>query len=645
MRKATTFLFVLFFFASAGTTLAQETEYMLNVPLSDDFESAYTSGEVVNGGLVGTHSGARGVNGPFNLDGDDQEEVLVTDYSGGGRVHVVENRGADQWELVYSTPHQDSTSEVDNARYAAGADLDQDGDGEILFISGQGFVDSLGVEMQIYESQGDDDYGDEPAATLKFETADGRPQPGIISEKFTAGDFNDDGQQDILVPANSGSAFDVFYIYSFTGDEISGAFPSFDQKLALNPRSSSAAFGGGSPYAMHPADLNGDGNMEVSMHSWNAFNFFNLTGDYSPPDSSNPGPNTNLNASSGDGDYVSLFAGVVTDINQDGDDEVFYPNLFTGDAAVLNYEDGEDPASITSDQLVRGVVPGLSALGIAAGDLDQDGQMELFGSGASYTAESRAADQTPSFISYTEFTGGEDGDPEDPANYSSVQFTDSFADFDTSRTNFDLIVRDSAGARVDSFLRTTDADFRPAGTYSGQGPLFVSKMAYLGDPDEDGSNELAAAFQGVDDTTYVIRQEWNEEDSAYVTTDILERRPVENRVFMRVLSSDGFSVDVVDERVVMPTDYKLSKNYPNPFRGETHFEYELPLEKAISIRVYNVQGRLVKTLVDDERRNAGKHRITWDGTNAAGQPVASGVYFYALEYGNYRATRRMVRVK
>jgi hypothetical protein len=76
--------------------------------------------------------------------------------------------------------------------------------------------------------------------------------------------------------------------------------------------------------------------------------------------------------------------------------------------------------------------------------------------------------------------------------------------------------------------------------------------------------------------------------------------------------------------------------YPNPFNPTTNIVYSLPTSGDVTLTIYNLRGETVKTLVT-ERQTAGEHRIAWNGTDAAGQSVASGMYFYRLT-GNGQAT-------
>lgn len=89
----------------------------------------------------------------------------------------------------------------------------------------------------------------------------------------------------------------------------------------------------------------------------------------------------------------------------------------------------------------------------------------------------------------------------------------------------------------------------------------------------------------------------------------------------------------------MTQSFVLKQNYPNPFNPSTLISYQLPTNSIVSLRVYNVLGREVETLVSD-RQTAGTHSVTF---NAGSLP--SGVYFYRLEAGTYHDTKKLLLVK
>ncbi|MFC1475824.1 T9SS type A sorting domain-containing protein [Candidatus Zixiibacteriota bacterium] len=94
----------------------------------------------------------------------------------------------------------------------------------------------------------------------------------------------------------------------------------------------------------------------------------------------------------------------------------------------------------------------------------------------------------------------------------------------------------------------------------------------------------------------------------------------------------------------VPKAPSLAQNYPNPFNASTVVEFALPRPTQVSLEVFNILGRRVAVLVDEER-GAGRHLISWDGKDNNGKSMASGLYFYRLRAGSYSQTKRMVLLK
>lgn len=100
-----------------------------------------------------------------------------------------------------------------------------------------------------------------------------------------------------------------------------------------------------------------------------------------------------------------------------------------------------------------------------------------------------------------------------------------------------------------------------------------------------------------------------------------------------------------NKRNNIPHDFTLYQNYPNPFNPETTIEFSLPLSTYITLRIYNILGQEVKTVIS-EQLPAGMHEVKWDGTDNFGNKVSSGIYIYRMETGNgYVKTRKMVFLK
>ena len=94
----------------------------------------------------------------------------------------------------------------------------------------------------------------------------------------------------------------------------------------------------------------------------------------------------------------------------------------------------------------------------------------------------------------------------------------------------------------------------------------------------------------------------------------------------------------------LPDGYALSQNYPNPFNPTTQIAYSLGQAEHVTIEVFNVNGQLIKTLVD-QMMPAGEHTVQWNATGETGDRVASGVYLYRLSAGEITQSKKMTLVK
>lgn len=107
------------------------------------------------------------------------------------------------------------------------------------------------------------------------------------------------------------------------------------------------------------------------------------------------------------------------------------------------------------------------------------------------------------------------------------------------------------------------------------------------------------------------------------------------------VNGGAVGVEVADGPV---TQFAIDQNSPNPFTGGTRIRFALPDSKPVSVKVYNVEGRLVRTLADKQFA-AGRHTLDWDGRDAKGRDVTAGVYFYRFSAGSFEAEKKMVVLK
>ncbi len=91
--------------------------------------------------------------------------------------------------------------------------------------------------------------------------------------------------------------------------------------------------------------------------------------------------------------------------------------------------------------------------------------------------------------------------------------------------------------------------------------------------------------------------------------------------------------------------YSLHQNVPNPFNPSTMIKYDLNKPSPVKLTIYDIAGRVVNTLINGEHQSAGRHQMQWRGLDAKGRQVTSGAYFYVIEAGQFRQSKRMLLLK
>ncbi|MCH8305414.1 MAG: T9SS type A sorting domain-containing protein, partial [Candidatus Marinimicrobia bacterium] len=100
----------------------------------------------------------------------------------------------------------------------------------------------------------------------------------------------------------------------------------------------------------------------------------------------------------------------------------------------------------------------------------------------------------------------------------------------------------------------------------------------------------------------------------------------------------------IDNEGLIPLEYSLANNYPNPFNPQTTISYGLPRQSDLTLIIYNIMGQEIMRW-DEQNIPPGFYRKTWNGRNKFGVPVVSGVYFYRIQAGDFVKTKKMVLLK
>jgi hypothetical protein len=109
------------------------------------------------------------------------------------------------------------------------------------------------------------------------------------------------------------------------------------------------------------------------------------------------------------------------------------------------------------------------------------------------------------------------------------------------------------------------------------------------------------------------------------------------------LTIDGSKLNISDSDLV-PETFVLHANYPNPFNPTTTISYDLPEQAQVTLGIYDLLGKQIKTLVN-QSQDAGNKKALWDGTDNLGRTVSAGVYLYQIQAGEFTHTRKMLYIK
>lgn len=178
---------------------------------------------------------------------------------------------------------------------------------------------------------------------------------------------------------------------------------------------------------------------------------------------------------------------------------------------------------------------------------------------------------------------------------------------------------------VDNVVATGDANVHMTDPNNGGSALYITKSGEGWD----------AAYLHVDPYCLVLIDE--AADTVLAGGNITDY--YRNIYDVWAESVDLYTTDIKKDEVVKPVEYKLSQNYPNPFNPTTSIKFSIPKADQVSLTVFDVLGREVMTLVN-EQMNAGSYTVDFSAAN-----LASGMYVYKLQAGDFVSTKKMMLLK
>lgn len=193
---------------------------------------------------------------------------------------------------------------------------------------------------------------------------------------------------------------------------------------------------------------------------------------------------------------------------------------------------------------------------------------------------------------------------------------------------------------------------------SAEDSLTAKILTQLGSLSLIGGEEIIPAVEEFD---YIVQNNSGSEEAIYAEIDALTAALLiqggdstlsKSTAANYVLDNNGYYTRVTDiliknfgaeifaqEEELLPKEYTLYQNYPNPFNPVTTIKYDLPNNGNVSLIVYDILGRKVKTLIN-RNQNPGRHEVSWDASS-----VASGIYIYQLRASDYVDTKKMILLK
>ena len=539
--------------------------------------------------------------------------------------------------------------------------LDFDGDEDLdLFVSNGNQNSEANF---LYENNGD---GTFTKITTGLIVTDSNTSIG-----GTWGDYDNDGDPDLFVTNREGQNNSLYR------NEGNGIFTKITSGKIVND--------GGNSNSSSWVDIDNDNNLDLFVVNFNEANF--------------------LYMNNGDGSFTKIETGVIVtevtfsicgiwgDYDNDNDPDLFIANAGSRNNSLYRNDNGGQFVKITSGAIVN---DGGSALGGSWGDYNNDSYLDLFvtnflnqnnflyrnngdGTFTKITSGAIVSDGGNSVGStWSDFDNdgdvdlfvGNDGQNNflysnngngqftritsgDIVNTGGSSFGLSSGDFDDDG-NPDVFVANRAGET--NFLFVNDGNgnswlnVKCIGVVSNTSAIGVkvSIMATINDTlvwqtreilAQTGYNsETLRAHFGLGDATLIdsLRVIWPSG-----TIDVFEGF-LPNKYVTITEGGEITGIEKID-RVVLES-FILNQNYPNPFNPQTTIEYILTSPSHVVLRIYNLRGQVIKTLVN-EPQGTGMQIATWTGENGQGQKVSSGVYIYQIKIGDFITRKKMLLIK
>lgn len=205
---------------------------------------------------------------------------------------------------------------------------------------------------------------------------------------------------------------------------------------------------------------------------------------------------------------------------------------------------------------------------------------------------------------------------------------------------------------IRTFITVNKPTGLPAGNYKLRVMAIEKKIIYSSAPGSNGEtvfeHVFRSAYPNTSGTTinisiglesfsfdYKIHADWK--DTSIYTVAFVQND--NNKEVLNVGKGNTTMTGVNQVNSEVPSSYKLSQNFPNPFNPVTNINFSIPKNSFVTLKVYDMLGREISSLVS-EQMQAGTYKVDWNAVNAS-----SGIYFYTITAGDFKETKKMMLVK
>lgn len=477
--------------------------------------------------------------------------------------------------------------------------------------------------------------------TSEIKKANGNPMPAPLQWRFTAETYSGTGSFGGLLATSSPAVGQLPYSIAAGDLDNDNDLDLVTSNLSIDKASILTNDGTGNfnqafiagteeaSYSVTVNDFNGDGLLDLAVTNWE-FNTVNIL--------INTG-NGNLYTKS----VVTVFehpVGITAgDFDRDWDIDLAVSSLTSKSIQIIKNNGNGDFGEVAT------VFSGIDAWGLASGDLDGDGDLDL-----------AVVDRNSDYVSILFDEGGGNFVEETELSVPDKPRFVALGDIDRD-SDLDLAVTSFSADSLSFFANNGTGSFALLSSQMISGGPYGLTFADLendGDLDltvtrlysdsllvltNDGSghfNPVQASIVGDDPVTVVAGDFDNDGD-----LDLAITNNGSNSV--TVLKNSILSRSS-DRKEQLPKKFALYQNYPNPFNPTTVIRYDLPVASKVNLKIYNILGQRVATLVS-AYQNAGRKSVIWDGKNDAGNRVGSGIYIYRIKTDKFRKCLKLVILK